>query len=364
VDTAVLRDLLSYDGPFASVYFDASHDTEDADKESELRWRTVRQRLVEAGADERTVTALEDVVRATRPAGRAGRFLIAAGEAVPVDEYLPEPPTQPMVRVSRLPYFVPLAAGRPRIMPHVVVLVDKTGAELRAVGADGQVLAERTVEGTDHPVHKVRGAGWAHRRVQQHTEETVKHNIARVAEETAQLVRETSAQLLIITGDVEPEAMLRKAIPPACAQIATSIRTGRPHDQASRDALAAEIEQVVATAWEARHQDALDRFNAELAREDGLAVQGLQATTAAARESNIDTLLVNDAGIGERTVWIGSEPNLVALDRSELHTFGVSGRAEVRADEALPAAAIAIGADVLADGKPLTDGVGALLRHR
>ena len=363
MDTAVLRDLLSYDGPFASVYFDASHDTEDAGKESDLRWRTVRERLVEAGADPRTVTALEDVVRAARPAtGRAGRFLIAAGDNVPVDEYLSEPPAQPMVRVSRLPYFLPLIAGRPRIMPHVVVLVDKIGAELRAVGADGQVLAERTVEGADHPVHKVRRAGWAHRKVQHHTEETVKHNIVLVAEETAHLVRDTAAQLLIIAGDVEAEAMLRKAIPPACAQIATSVHTGRPHDQAGREALDAEIERVVAMAWEAGHQDALDRFAAELAREDGLAVQGLSATMAALRESNVDTLLVTD--LGERTVWVGSQPNLVALDRAELHTFGVSGRAEVRADEALPAAAIAVGAEVITDGKPLTDGVGALLRHR
>jgi hypothetical protein len=365
VDTAVLRDLLSYDGPFATVYFDASHDREDADKELELRWRAIRERLIEAGTGARTVTALEGVVLAgAKPPGRVGRFLIAAGDAVPVDEYLPEPPARPVVRVSRLPYFVPLAAARPRALTHVVVLVDKTGAELRAIGADGVVLAEQTVEGADHPVHKVRGAGWAHRSVQHRTEETVKHNIARVAEETAHLVRETGARLLVIAGDVEPESMLRKAIPPACAQIAHSIRTGRPHDATTRDALAAEIEQVVATAWEAQHRDLVDRFTAELSREDGLAVQGLAATTAALREANVDTLMITDIAIGERTVWVGSQPNLVAIDRSELHTLGASGRAEVRADEALPAAAIAVGADVLTDGKPLTDGVGALLRHR
>src|SRR2546423_227141 len=46
VDTAVLRDLLDYGGPFASVYFDGSHDTEDAGKELELRWRAIRKQLI------------------------------------------------------------------------------------------------------------------------------------------------------------------------------------------------------------------------------------------------------------------------------------------------------------------------------
>lgn len=364
MDTGVLRDLLSYDGPFASVFFDASHDTEDADKELELRWRAIREQLVAAGTPERTVAALDEVVHAGSPAGRAGRFLIGVGEAVPVDEYLPEPPAQPVVRVSSLPYIVPLAAAHARGVPHVVVLVDKIGAELRAVGADGVVLAEQTVEGSEHPVHKVRGAGWAHHSVQQHAEETVKHNIARVAEQTAHLVRETAARLLVIVGDVEPESMLRKAIPPACAQIAESVRTGRPHDPAGRHALEAEIEKLVERHWEAEHAELVERFAIELGREEGLAVQGLRATTAALREANVATLMISDPALGDRTVWTASQPNLVAVDQSDLHAVGVSGRAQVRADEALPAAAISVGAAVLANGQQLTDGVGAVLRHR
>lgn len=364
MDTAALRDLLTYEGPFASVYFDGSHDTEDADKELELRWRAIREQLVESGAPERTVTALEDVVRAGfRPVGRAGRFLIGAGDAVPIDEYLPDPPPLPVVRVSELPYLVPLTTSRPPALPHVVVIVDKIGAELRAVGADGEVLAEVTVTGQDHPVHKVRGGGWSHRRIQQSVEETVKHNIARVAEQTAQLVRETGARLLVLAGDVEPEAMLRRAIPPACAQIAAEIHAGRPHDPESRHAFDAEVADVVAAKWRQEQAALAGQFDAELNRDGGLAVQGLEATTAALREANVATLVLDERNLGDRTVWTGSPPYLVAVEQADLDTFGVAERTQARADEALPAAAIAIGADVLVNGHRLDDGVGALLRH-
>jgi hypothetical protein len=364
VDTAALRDLLTYEGPFASVYFDGSHDTEDADKELELRWRSIRGQLVESGARERTVTALEDVVRAgIPPVGRAGRFLIGAGDAVPIDEYLPDPPPLPVVRVSELPYFVPLTASRPPSLPYVVVIVDKIGAELRGIGADGAVLAEVTVTGHDHPVHKVRGGGWSHRRMQQTVEETVKHNIARVAEQTAHLVRETNARLLILAGDVEPEAMLRRAIPPSCARIAEEIHTGRPHDPASREAFDAEVADLVAAKWRQEQAALVEQFHAELSRGGGLAVQGLLATTAALREANVATLMIDEPNLGDRTVWSGSPPYLVAVEQADLDPFGVSDRIRARADEALPAAAIAVGADVLAYGHRLDDGVGALLRH-
>jgi hypothetical protein len=364
VDTAALRDLLSYEGPFASVYFDGSHDTEDADKELELRWRTIREQLVESGARERTVTALEDVVRAgSPPVGRAGRFLIGAGDAVPVDEYLPDPPPLPVVRVSELPYLVPLTTSRPPSVPHVVVIVDKIGAELRAVGGDGAVLAEVNVTGHDHPVHKVRGGGWSHRRMQQTVEETVKHNIARVAEQAAHLVRDTNARLLVLAGDVEPEAMLRRAIPPSCARIAAEIHTARPQDQAGREAFDAEVADLVAATWQQEQAELAEQFHAELSRDGGLAVQGLRATTAALREANVATLMIDGPDLGDRTVWTGSLPYLVAVEPADLDVFGVADRTRTRADEALPAAAIAVGADVMADGHRLDDGVGALLRH-
>jgi hypothetical protein len=90
-------------------------------------------------------------------------------------------------------------------------------------------------------------------------------------------------------------------------------------------------------------------------------VQGFPAVTAALREANVATLIIDESGLGDRTVWTGSTPSLVAADPAALMPFGEHG--EARADEAVPVAAIAVGADIVADGHGLTDGVGALLRH-
>jgi hypothetical protein len=53
VDTTTLREVTARDGPFASVYFDSSHDTEDAAAQLELRWRSIREQLADGGADRR-----------------------------------------------------------------------------------------------------------------------------------------------------------------------------------------------------------------------------------------------------------------------------------------------------------------------
>ena len=92
-------------------------------------------------------------------------------------------------------------------------------------------------------------------------------------------------------------------------------------------------------------------------------MQGLGPTTAALREANVAALVIGDPGMGDQVVWTGSRPQLVAVEPDELASYGSADRHRDRADEALPAAAIAVGADLLAGEETLGDGVGALLRH-
>jgi hypothetical protein len=63
-------------------------------------------------------------------------------------------------------------------------------------------------------------------------------------------------------------------------------------------------------------------------------------------------------------VWVGPEPHLVAARERDLKYLGFPDVLRLRADEALPLAAIAVGADVLVTGDHLDNGVGVLLRHR
>lgn len=362
MNLTALRDSLGTEGPFATVHLDASHDTEDAAKVDDLRWRSVREELSGQDVPERTIGALDNVRDRPPPAGRAGRLIVAAGGDVLVDEYLPAPPAQPMVRVSAVPYLLPLADWTLREVPHVVVAVDRIGADLRASDAAGMVRTE-DVEGRDHPVHKVGGGGWAHRSLQQRAEETVRRNLADVAAETARLVREVDAELLILAGDPEPRAQLRDALPEPCRRIAVEIDHNRQADP-SHHTVEREVADLLARRRHAWLTRTLDRFH----EAGGLAVQGLPDTVAALREANVAVLLIDARAVGDATVWAGTPATAIAQNRDDLHRIGVSERLRLRADEALPAAALAGGADIVAatgDDPPLelTGGVGAILRH-
>jgi hypothetical protein len=316
---ADLRDLLAADGPFASVCFAGGDDLDS-------RWQAVRDQLT--GAREPTLRALDKAISTGAPA--AGRFLIAAGESVLLDESLPAAPSHPVARVSALPYIVPLATAGLRLVPHVVVRVGRFGADLRAVDDDGAVVVESSVDD-------------------------------RIAAETARLGQRVGAHLIVLVGEVLPRTMLRRALPPGCAAITAEIAVGRHTDESIVDS---EVAELVARRWQAEHDRVLNRFRAGLDRSSGLAVQGLGPTTAALREANVAALVIGDPTMGDRMVWTGSAHRHVALHRDDLDAFGSTERKPERADEALPAAAIASGADVLAGADRVDDGVGALLRHK
>jgi len=83
------RVLLESDGPFASVYFDDSHDTADAAAHLDITWRDLRKDLASQGAEPALLDAVESAVRgAAPPVGRSGRGIIANGRGVLLDEHL------------------------------------------------------------------------------------------------------------------------------------------------------------------------------------------------------------------------------------------------------------------------------------
>jgi hypothetical protein len=70
--------LLDTPGPFASVYFADSEDTDDVGAQLELNWRALREQLEQQGADELVIAEIEYAVRNLRsPIGRGGRVVIA-----------------------------------------------------------------------------------------------------------------------------------------------------------------------------------------------------------------------------------------------------------------------------------------------
>ncbi|SDD67588.1 Rv2629 family ribosome hibernation factor [Actinokineospora iranica] len=363
MQTTALRDLIRHPGPFASVYLDFSHDTEDALDQRRLRWRAARASLEEQGADQGTVEAIEQAydARETAP-GQVGLALIAAAGEVLLDHLMPVPPPLPETRFSALPYLLPLVAAAPKDRPYLVVVVDKVGADFRLFEPDGTVAEPGSVEGVDHPIHKVRGGGWAHLSMQHRVEETVAQNIARVAAETARLAQRGGVWLVVVGGEVQSRADLLSALPKGVARIAVEVDAGSRGAGADEDRLRVEVERAVAEFEAAEHLDVVEAYRAE---RGATAVDGMAAATAALREANARVVLVGPELSG--SAWVSpSSPDQVAIDDDALRGLGLADFTRLPADEVVPAAAVAVGAELVAvrHEVPLSGGIGVLLRHR
>ncbi|WP_219150701.1 Vms1/Ankzf1 family peptidyl-tRNA hydrolase [Amycolatopsis sp. TNS106] len=362
--TSTLRQVTVREGPFASVYFDSSHDTEDAAARLDLRWRSLRKRLADEGAEERTLGALDAAVAAAPPSeGRAGRALVAEGGDVVLDEELVEPPLREVARVAPQPYLLPLLRLTPAVVPHVVVVVDKTGADLFAVGEDG--AEKRTVEGADHPVHKVRGGGSAYWNIQHRVEAVAERNAAEVAREAVKLADSVGAEVLVLAGEVQARALVRDELPPRGTDKVVELEEGGRAEGSRPEALEAEVRRVLAEHAERRRRDVIDRFRAGQGRDGGTAVDGLARTTAALRSGAVETLLIDGESLADRLVWVAGDPTQVATTKEDLDVSGAAAEAltQCRADEAIPAAVLAEGAELVpVSGEGLAEGVGAVLR--
>ncbi|WP_431875539.1 Vms1/Ankzf1 family peptidyl-tRNA hydrolase [Amycolatopsis sacchari] len=350
MQTTTLRQLVTTTGPFTSVYFEDSHDTEDAVKQLELRWRELRDQLAAQHAPDESLDALEAAVRdSSRPVGRSGRGLVAAGNAVVVDEQLDEPPAAPVTRVSDLPYVLPLTRYAKPGLKYVVATVDQVNATVRAYDEHGSEIAADDVTGREHPVHHVRGGGTAQYPMRQHTEETIRRNVADVAEDVTRLADRIGAELVVIAGEIQGRRAVCEALPKRLREITQEVTHS---DVAS---------EVVLTAKQRRLDEVLERFHNALNSESGLAVDGLEAVTAALVEGNVETLLISDPQ--DATVYVGDSPTHIAVAEAELRTMGAREARQRRADEAVPVAAIAVGADLVYVDSALTEGFGAILRH-
>ncbi|ROP37601.1 Vms1/Ankzf1 family peptidyl-tRNA hydrolase [Saccharothrix texasensis] len=356
-----LGELVRHRGPFASVYLDASHDTEDAAEAMELRWRGVREELAGQGADDATLDVMQEAVLTPVP-GKPGRALVAARGRLLLDRVLPRPPAVETTRWSDRPHLLPLATWTEPAVPHVVVMVDRAGADLH--GYDGRGERAGEVPGDGHPPHEVPRGGWSHRRLRKAAEDTAGRDAARLAAEVDRLVTDLDARLLVLGGEVGARADVREELSPRCRDVLIEVGGASPAEGADDAAFDHAVRSLVAQYQSDLDNDVVEEFTAEAGDPHGRAVQGLAPVVEALREAKVAALLLSDPALGDRTVWSGDDPAQLALREQDLRGLGVEHVGERRADEALGTAAAVTGAQVVfTDAAGLREGVGALLRH-
>lgn len=354
--------LVRAQGPFASLYFDDSHDTADAVEQLESRWHDLRKHLEEQDAPEDVIGRLEWAVLHHRPpAGRRGHVVIANCDEVLLNEHLVKPPPTPVIRWSDYPFVLPLAELEIPHPTYIFAGVDHLGADI-TLHKGGTVRSE-TVDGGGYPVHKPATAGWnGYGDFERTTDEAIRMNVRAVAKRLTELVDETGAEALFVCGEVRSRTDVVSALPERVGTRVVQLHAGARHSRIDHDQIRDLINAEFARRRQAEIAEVTDRFQAELGRGSGLAAQGLAAVCAALRAGDVDTLIVGE--LGDATVVTGEALTTIGSDADALSELGEAVRRVERADEALPFAALSVDASLVAvPGIAAADGVGALLRY-
>jgi hypothetical protein len=356
------RTLLTSHGPYGSVYFEDSHNTEEADRRIDLEWRGLRGQLERQGAEPAITEGIERAITETRPAvGRSGRAVVASAEGVLVNEHLIRPISS-VVRVSALPYIVPVVEHGVDRPAYAVAIVDHQGADITLYRDDTAV--SDTVDGEAYPVHKASGAetpGYGD--PQRTTEEARQQNVRAVASRLASLVDDAAPEVVFVVGEVSSRSDLVAQLPERVVSRVVELHVGARHSGFDDADLRHAIDQEFQHRRLAAIDDAAQRFVAEIGRGSGLATEGLDGVTAALRAGAVETLIIGE--VGDATVVAGDDLTTIAPNPNVVSELGAAPTQTLRADEALPMAAIATGASLIRTDERIapTDGIAAVLRY-
>jgi NADP-dependent 3-hydroxy acid dehydrogenase YdfG len=217
----------------------------------------------------------------------------------------------------------PLLAQLSPVVPYVLVVVDRLGADIRAHGAHGAWSEE--VDGRDWPVHK----GRCGRLVRAALPAQGRGDLAGERPAGGRRGRHRCpalrAGLLVVAGEVRARAELTRALDERCRGLLATVEAGGRADGADEQALRAEVDRLVAQASAGDDEAVLSAYREELGQR-AYAVTGTAATVAALRRGQVEALLLADDPTATTTAWVGPEPVHVALAAGDLAALGSASR--------------------------------------
>ncbi|WP_173061248.1 baeRF2 domain-containing protein [Phytohabitans houttuyneae] len=349
----------------ASLYLglEPSEPTGDTSEDLYLRWRAMAARLRAEGADERTLAAIGQHLADLRVYPTEVAVFAAAGE-LRMARSLPGGARYDLASFGAPARVGPLLAwlrGRP---PHVIVAIDRTGADLVSAPRGALTGAERSVLGPDDEIERNAPGGWSQPRYQRRAEDSWQHNAAAVATAVVEELHRVRGDLVLVAGDVRATQLLRDRL----ARMEHGVDVRRMPGGRGADGSAANRPAAVAQLLDAyvaeRTAAALAQLN-EAAGPDGRAVQGLCPTLAALAAGQVETLLVADDPADTRPAWFGDHL-WAAPSPGDRTALGHACRRGRMVDVAVRAGLLT-GADVwiltAAEAAGLPDGIGGLRRY-
>jgi hypothetical protein len=374
MDVSFLRALYDRPGPFASVYLDMRRD--QASHAIEVRRHVRCKELADQGAPPETVEAVERVVKDEKEQREYGCLAVfARGGEVAYTAMLDGAPRGEAARYAPLPHVLPLLEQRGEPVSRLVAVVNRLGARVGCVAADGTRWEAEVPPSAESPVHKPKsGDALGQSRIQRAAEDRWRATAKKVARVIEQAAGTCGPEVVVVAGDGWTRGAVLEALSePVLARTVESPSGGPSLDE--------DVAAALARVRDARLTAAVDRFNEQRGK-DGRAVEGLDAVVRALADGQVASLLLacrppepggTDRGGGApagatagRTVWTGPRCTDLATGPDELRDRGVAEPVPDRADAALIRALAGTDGELLlvtlADWQA-THGVGALLRY-
>jgi len=365
VDPHDLTAVLSAEGPFVTVHVESESALERAQDKYDLQWRGVLTQLAELGVDERTREAV-GAAKGSHDEGES-RLVVAtpADGTVRLAVSLGTPPRRPVVDLAPLPHLLPLLDDVTTRVPHVVVLADRTGADVSAHYDTAHVAGQVTVKGHAPDIRKVPVGGWSHLRYLHRAENGWEANAREIVEAVVQLADAVDAQVVVAAGDQRELTLVREHLPVRLQDRFLTVEGGRGQDGSTalvRQRVADAVSRLVAQ----QTLDLLDGYAQE--RGQGKrAVDGVEDVVAALRKAQVETLLVTTDAPGYSTLLFGPEPTHLGTTAADLAALGVDDPQEGPMTDVLIRAALGTSAGVQLVPHELATsprgGVGAVLRY-
>jgi hypothetical protein len=361
VEASDLAELVDRPGPFLSVYLNTERNVENAAQRSEKRWRTVRRDL-----EERDVPAgILDEIAALVPEAHLegdGLAVIADAERILHVEHGPAFGPNDDAMWASAPRLLPIVRWRQSEPPYVVVMIDRTGADLFGFvrGLPDAIRGE--VEGDHDEIRKVQAGGWSQRRYQQRAEDSWEQNAEKVAERVVRLAEDIRPVFVAVAGDVRAVQMLRDSLPKEVDELVHVVEKEIPRKLERDDPIPEHVWALVQQHVRESGERLLAKFEEERGQRDK-AVEGVDATAKALGQAQVAMLLITEKEIN-RELSFGPEPTLLAPTDQELKELGVDSPEQAQACDVLVRAALGTGASIRVpdDDVGIEEGAGALLR--
>ena len=359
-------DLYRLPGPWCTAYVTAGTGTVDSLEAGDVRPGNAQAQLGAQGASTADVEAMEQALQpAAGLPSPVSRFVLVHDGKVEVNEVLPGDLVLPeRLAAAPIPDLLPLVKHRPEELPYIVAEVSREHGEIRLYRAGaGAPSSVREVEGESENVHKFHGGGWSELRFQHHTEDVWRRNADEVAGEIDKVASASGARLIVLAGDIRARGLVKDNLSEASRALVSEVDSHTHTGGADSANLEDHVSQHVAEVWAEEQQNVMDRLAVQEGQANPEAAHGIGAVVHALQQAQVDTLILDDAALSERTVLALDAEPWIATAKEEALGAGILG--EVPAPAALLRAAALTDARVLlVPGPVLPESVqvAALLR--